>query len=347
MRSHIRFTRINRSAIVGNDNVAPCVDRIVVKKLLLVLFFVGVLVDLGAQSMDETLFYQPRPKILEFSVESLPANSKIQLHPGQELTNLDPERNNLVKARVNFPLVYKPKLKVYGTVSYRRETLRLVTADPVPQPERLSLYQTGLNFRYEIMLRNQQFLMGHVGANLRSDRLDWGDMSYAASIGWGKKLEPNKKIGFGAGVENAWGRIRFSPLFLYEHRLNKHWDLTLLLPRKAKITYLPSSSLHLFAEAKGGSARYLIDHTNLTPDFSELEYRQRRVSLHLGVEKRIYDWFWVSAQAGFITPFNSVLVQTAGRTRDHVFDFEPQIDRFLKFSVFIVPPQKLLDKLKK
>ena len=336
-----------RSAGVDRGDLVPPARSILVKILFVVLFTCGVLCDVRAQSMDETTFYQPRPKIFEFSVESLPANSNIQLDPSQELTNYDPERDNLVKARLNFPLAYKPKLKIFGSLSYRRETLRLVTADPVPQPERLRLYQTGLNVRYEIELQNKQFLMGHVGANLRSDQLDWNDLSYGMSIGWGKNLTPAKKIGFGVGVENAWGRLRLSPLLLYENRLNKHWNLSLLLPRKAKIEYLVNSSLHLFAQAKGGSARYLIDHTNLTPEFSELEYRQRRVSLQLGVEKRIYDWFWVSAQAGITTPFNSVLVETAQRTRDHIFDLQPQSDRFLRFSVFIVPPQKLLDKLKK
>jgi len=347
VRSYIRFGEFLRSAGVRIRVVVSPVERILIKSLCLFLFFSVLTTPLWAQSIDETSFYQPRPKILEFSVESLPTNSNIQLDPSQELTNFDPDRNNLVKARINFPVVYQPKLKVFGSVSYRRETLRLVTADPVPQPERLRLYQTGLNFRYEIQLKNQQFLMGHLGANMRSDQLDWGDLSYAASFGWGKQLNPAKKIGFGLGVENAWGRIRYSPLFLYEHRISQHWDLSLLLPRKARISYLASPALHLYAEAKGGSARYLLDHTNLLNEYSELEYRQRRVSFHLGVEKRIYDWFWVSAQAGITTPINSVLVERAAPTREHVFDFQPNSDRFVKFSVFIVPPQKLLDKLKK
>ena len=307
---------------------------------------------LGAQAPTpepgvQNLFFEPRPKILEFSMWSLPYNRDIQLHPTQELTNLDVERNNINKVKLNLPVLWKDKFKMYAKLGYQRETLHLVTAADVPQPQRLRFYQTDLSLRYQIDLNDSEFLMGYVGGRLRSDRLDWSDITYAVSLGWGKTINANKKFAAGFGVENAWGRWRFSPVLLYENRINEKWDLSLLLPRRAKLSYYVNPGFHLIAEARGSSVIYRVDHQQLLPEHPVVEYRQRRAVFKIGLEKQLYDWFWVGAHAGVVTPLNSVLVLPGEPTRNHIFDFNATTDRFLMFSVFIVPPQKLFDKLTK
>ena len=295
----------------------------------------------------ENMFFQPRPKILEFSMMSLPQLRDIQLNPSQEITNNNLPRNNFMRAKINLPVLWREKFKMYASLSYRRETLNLVTAENVPQPQTLRFYHTDFNLRYQIDLQDNQFLMGYVGAKLRSDRLDWQDISYIISMGWGKNISANKKFAVGFGVENAWGRMRFSPVLLYENRINEKWDLSLILPRRAKLSHYITPGFHLVAEAKGSSVIYRVDHYQLLPDYPVLEYRQRHVAFKIGVEKQIYDWFWLGAHAGVVAPLNSVLVAPGEATRDHIFNFDPSADRFLMFSVFIVPPQKLFDKLTK
>ncbi len=279
-------------------------------------------------------------------MESVPFNRRFQLDPTKELSRSDIERNNLIKVGLNFPVTWMTNVKVIGSLNYKRETLNLVPGVGEFQPKTYRLYHTGANFKYQINLNEDEFILGHIGGNLRSDKLQFSDFSYSVSVGWGKDLSPDKKIALGMGYTEAWGRARFSPILLYDNRINEKWDLNLLLPRHARIKYYQNHGLTFFGEARGSSATYLIDHHQILPGFTELEYRQRRAALNVGVEKQIIDWFWVGAQAGITIPLRSILVESGLRSRDHIHDFESQIDRYLKFTVFLVPPQKMFDKLK-
>lgn len=126
--------------------------------------------------------------------------------------------------------------------------------------------------------------------------------TYSAALIWGQRPSDNKQWGVGLSRTYRAGELNYIPVFLFNWTsTGGKWGTELLLPARGHVRYTfnPRSMLFAGFELEGQSYR-LNNNSNVDwygTDFVEL--RRSELRFRLVYERSIYNFIWISAQAGY------------------------------------------------
>ena len=318
------------------------------KKFLFVFVFLGCCQQANCQSAaadsnEKVDVYKFRPKLFEIDYQTLPAVGNSPLNSSPIMKN-----NGVGKVLLRFPLVMKSGLLIGGQIKYRQESLNLGENTETNVSNEFTLHNASFALIAEKKLKNDFFLKAAISGSLRSDKIDLSEFSrsgsYLGSVLVGRQKNSTTILGVGLASGESMGRFRVSPLILFEKQISARSNFDLLLPKHIKYSYAVSNKTQLLAGVKASKADYLINQS-LLEDYNALEYRRLAIKTQIGINKEINDWLWFGAKTGLNIPLRSALVESGQPTRDAVWDLDRKTSPFINFSLFIVPPRKLFDKL--
>ena len=311
---------------------------------LFISVFLLILLTLFANA-QAVRFADPRPKFFEFNFQSLPAIKTLPANSEYPVEYYDD--NRLIETQLSFPVWLGDKFKVFSQIKYKNEVLNLGGLDDDNQ-QSIYFKNAGISLLAKWQLNERDALISHFSTSLKSDRFRWSYFreyyDISNSFAWERRVSKDYSYGAGFIWSNSWGRVRYSPIFIYNRRLPGNYLLDLKLPKSARIYKLLNDGFYLYTEIEGNAAAYNIQKTIF--DRNNLEYRRASVDLKMGMEKEIHDFLWCSFEAGYGIPFRSFLVNSGDRTRDRLHDFNTPPNPFVKFSIFAVPPKSLFNKIK-
>lgn len=310
--------------------------------ILFVFLFVANSLCFG----QDTLEY--RPKIMEFSLENhsgYNANPKTNLGTNS-LTRIKQDMS--LKLRTGIPLVLKPQTIFAVQLKYDQQFYRTETSqnDLFNYLNAHQLINTGITLFYQHKKSQGESLTFATVAELASDEWAFNRYSnrYLINVNYLKELNASSSIGYGGVVNYALGVWNIYPTFSYQKKLSQNSLFEAFLPSKVNYRYHLNPKTYLIAETEFVNWRFNV--TNPIPESEgALTLIRTDVYFKFRLEQEIHDWLWFGVDTGFIHNINYGLTIPGGRMRDAVQEFNVKDSAFLRFWIFVLPPNKLWKSL--
>lgn len=276
--------------------------------------------------------------------------------------------NRLFKTKLRFPIFLNHKVKIAGSFEYSDEEFHFRHIESNDYPlykslENKNLKSIGGSLYLMTQLKKNRFFMLRFNAKLKGDY--WKDhlgdlekytflkMEISPVIGW--KVNPRKSWGVGVAYSYTFGDPLIFPVFVYNHTFSEKWGVEAFLPARVKLRYQPSPLTFISAKAKlhGGSYSLHFDNGELNK-FKTVELRRADINFSLELEKGIYDWLWLSLDAGYRTNINFDVTNKRNTfslsgskltSESNVIDSRTGGSLFFNFSIFVTPSKNLLRKV--
>jgi hypothetical protein len=261
--------------------------------------------------------------------------------------------NRRLRLKLNVPLTFNPKLRLALGLSYAHEQFRFEEIQDAEYPlyqrlEDKSLRSIGMRFYLKRDLNNGNFLKSRFGVDLNGDKITAIGFSRFfkgnISVVYGRQKDPYTELGLGLYAGYDLGIPSIFPIFNYNKILNSSWLMELVLPKSAKIIYTPDQKTQFSATLEVSGASYHMQEEVL-PGYNNLELRQSELRFHMGMNREIYDFLWASVGIGALRNLNLFVSQRGERRRDAIIFANPFSAYTIEFSVYLVPPRKLYNKV--
>ena len=290
---------------------------------------------------------QSRPKGLVISQEFI-SNHGISSTSGDAETfgRVRSARRRSIKLKA--PIINNPGFKLVAGFKYKVEDVffeeqYLRSSNFYSDLENKNLKQLGASLYAVKPLRGNTYLLMRASASLNGDygkhnspTKDYLKYSIAPMIGWRKS--DKMSYAFGVAYSENFGRISVFPIVAFNKTFNERWGTEILLPLKAKLRYSTldkKNFLYLTSEIKGSTY-------NVAFNSGKSGYLNNTELRHLVTyEREIYDFLWVSAEAGLRSNLNFSLSETADHRNSVVISNRLNQSFFAGFSIFLVPPKKM------
>ena len=298
---------------------------------------------------------EPRPKFLELNFERIgrfPVNIRSEELGNQNACSATGDK---FSAKLNLPVVMKKDLTVVMGLRYSRQEYEFRKVDPTDLPIHYRFDEREMSsFGYRLYIKkkfdNNISLNAGFGADLNGDMIELNNFSHYFSHNYFGVIskEKNKYTNYGIGFAFGYtmGLPQVYPILAYTHVFSPRWKTELYLPKKISFRYTASPKMYLTATTEVAGARYYL-RDKVLDNYDALVFRQSEVRASLSFEREIHDWLWLEVQAGGLhTIRTSFTTPEARRSRDNVFNIKSFATPFVNFSVFLVPPRKLMAKSK-
>lgn len=309
-----------------------------------------------AQDVDSTniTYYEIRPKIASASFTTvrdfkLLANSDIA---GDAEGNI--QQNLRRDAFIRCP-IYSQNNTIIGLgLVYRHEVFSFedITLIDYPFFQRLEdkgLRRAGLDVFYQTKYSNQRKLRGSVNFRFNGDSYQIKNLHRFLKVSlfalYTKQKSPQTEIGWGIVAGYDLGQPLIYPIFSYKHYFNQHFSVNLNLPKEVNAIYGFNNKTFLTFTTEISGASYHIENP-LVQGFDGLEIRKSELRMKLRLDREIYDWLWVGAEVGGLRYLNFRLAERKSLLDTNVINVSPANAQFLNFSIFIVAPRKLYEKIR-
>jgi hypothetical protein len=266
--------------------------------------------------------------------------------------------NRRIKFKLKVPIINKDRFKLTYGFHYSHEEFRFEK----PEELKYSLYKSlenkplkslGNNLYFMFPQKNNTFYAFQVNFHLngdyyRSDMNLTDFLKISAGPIWGKKPNDNVMYGFGFAYSYTFGDPSITPLIAYYQTFNDHWGIEAMLPLEAKLRYNMNkkSIWYLGAEARGASYNIGLDDPALQHKRS-VELRHSEIKFKFSLEQEIYDFLWLSLQAGYRYNLNFNLAESNHNRsatnffeREYIAESQLEDAFFFNVSLNIKPPKK-------
>ncbi len=212
----------------------------------------------------------------------------------------------------NFPVVSKNSWTLNIGASYWESNYNFAKPDELRSPTMRSLNQSalrnaGLSFTVFKPLDAKHFILFLSNHDLNGDyRLDEFQSlsllkhSLMGIFGWRK--HDRLQFGFGAARTYRVGAMNYIPVILYNYTSeNRKWGIEAVLPARANYrrTFSARSLLLVGYELEGNSYHLRNRGNVFGAGRDDLELRRSEMRLKLSYERSLYDFLWISLQAGY------------------------------------------------
>ena len=209
------------------------------------------------------------------------------------------------------------------------------------------LFNTGINLLYQRTLENSKQLILIGVSELASNEFSLNRFAGRHYISGMLTRKPNERVrwGYGGVVNYALGVWNVYPTLLYHRQLRDKWLLELNLPGNAQLRFHPDNKTHIIAKLAFDNWRYNV--TDALQDGSG-QFTLQRADIYGGLmlEKQLYDWLWLAGEVSYLSNLSFFVAEPGERLRNAVEEFKVDDSTQLKFSLFLVPPQKLWSGIK-
>lgn len=215
----------------------------------------------------------------------------------------------------NVPIISKNSIIIQGGINHWSHTYEYASPaiTVLEHPLHRSLGQnglrtTGINTTVFKPLNETDFILFQGSMDINGD-YTWSNFqspqyaTYSAAILWGKRPSDNKQWAVGVSRTYRAGELNYIPILFYNWTsVNGKWGTELLLPARGHLRYSFNSRSMLFAgfELEGQSYR-LNNNPNVAPDWGAdfVELRRSELRFRLMYERSLYNFIWLSVQAGY------------------------------------------------
>lgn len=320
------------------------------KKVVLFSLGVSLCGGIGAQSIADSTnrsMDRYRPKVAEFSVEGLfdynTSSSSENLNTAQN----EVETDRLYKAKVAIPIVLKDD-RAFGLQLKYSQHRFLFEEDEFQEDfgiyshlNNTKFTSTGLRafFQRDLSASDDLKIVG--GAEIRSDELRWSRNTTKLFVSgiWSRQLSDRSKIGTGIVVNHEMRRTSLYPMFIYESQLAPNWHLALKLPKSVSLRRKINASNYIIGTAQLRGWRYNLTNS-IEGENRDLTLRRADLEFSISWEHEIHDWLWFSLSAGYNKNLRYYLAEPGNPRRDALLNIQSMDARYVKASLFLVPPKK-------
>jgi hypothetical protein len=215
----------------------------------------------------------------------------------------------------NFPIISHNKITVnlgatYMETNYNFENPATLTSGLTKSLNASALRSTGVNLTVFKPLNEKNFILLQTSHDLNGDyRLDeWQSLGYVRHsvlgvFGW--KKHDRLQFGFGAARTYRVGALNYIPVVLYNYTSeNRKWGVEAVFPARAhyRRSFSPRSLLMLGYELEGHTYRLQNRDQVFNADgktHRDLELKRSELRLRVIYERSLYDFIWLSVQAGY------------------------------------------------
>ncbi|MGW8124125.1 hypothetical protein ACV07N_15810 [Roseivirga echinicomitans] len=313
------------------------------RQLLFTLFLFGVV---GVNAQD---FLTYRPKVVEFSKESLSSYRAFvkptQMNSGSSILDKD----NLLRVRLGVPLILKKNTLFGFQFKYYKQSYAVGPGQNGELFNYLNdnhLNNAGLNFLYQKTISEQKKFSLIVLTELASDTWSINRFSsrYFVMGEYTKQLNESTMIGYGGVVNYALGLLNVYPIFTYKKQLSDKMLFEAILPNSVNLRYHLTEKTYFIFQNELINWRFnLTDALQNEAHFITLQRADLYVKLKL--EQEIHDWLWMGVDVGFVHNFTYFTVNPGDRIKKAINEYDIKDSGYLRFSIFLVPPRKLWDSL--
>jgi hypothetical protein len=288
---------------------------------------------------------QPRPTF--FNIQRYRSGSyRMRASNGDDLIIQD---NSSISISLRAPLVLRPGFKAFGSLTYYDEDFEFInverSSDFSQALHNKSLRSLNASLYLIKPFRGNLFILNRWQASLNGDfnrpnTNQYLNFSVASVLGWRKSSNTILGLGLFYGVDFDGSSL--VPLFAYQHTFNKHWSMESVLPVQANVRYFSKNRKNILeAGIKLNGPEYNIHLTYPSAVSEQFEFERSEVRWSLHGKREIHDWLWLGLETGFNTP-----VSTDLRSRDGSgsLNYTYSANFFTMFSLFLGPPQKLLER---
>lgn len=235
-----------------------------------------------------------------------------------EYGNFLPERRDVdfvhgARVFANIPIVSKNNIIIQGGVNFasNRFEYRAPAVAVVPHPLHQALQDgglqsTGINTTVFKPLNEKSFVLFQASADINGNYGIGNFQSpshaqYSAAALWGKRPNDNKQWAVGMSRTFRAGEMNYIPIFLFNWTSTSgKWGTELLLPARGHVRYSFSPRSMLFAGYELEGQSYRLNNTPDVPWLSDnTELRRSELRFRLVYERSLYNFIWISAQAGY------------------------------------------------
>lgn len=204
----------------------------------------------------------------------------------------------------------------------------------------------GMNLTAFKPLNEKNFIVAQIQGDLNGNfnfmeiqpNLNTVKISGAALYGW----KPNDNMNFAVGVTRTYrgGEVLHIPVVMYNHTYNKKWGVEALVPARAQVrrTIDPRTMMFFGYELEGNSYN-LQNVGGSMSGYNDLELRRSEIRLRLAYEKSVYNFIWISVQAGMRLNYKfNVSESDDASYGDFVFENKIGNPFYCGFSINLVSP---------
>lgn len=310
------------------------------------LFFFSLLLAPSAYA-QQLLEY--RPKIIEVGYRGFTNYQSVNSNGTGQNEFINDE---LLTVRLGVPIILKEKTLFGVQLKYFRQNYNTVF---IPQSNESiyrylneeNLINTGLNFLYQRKLDEKRRLTLLGATELASDTysVDRYSARYLISGAYNVRKSDRLELGYGLVMNYALGVFNVYPTFTYNRALNSKMMIEAYLPSYVGLRYHPSDKVFLILKAQFDNWRFNVTDA-LAQEPSQLTLQRADLLMSLTFEREIQDWLWLTAEASYVNNVAYIVSLPGERLNNPLQEYSLKDAGYLKFSLVVVPPQKLWDKAK-
>lgn len=319
-------------------------------KTIIIIIYVIIFpyVSVAQEDLDTNAEFDVyRPKIIEVSYSSFVDYHTASMSESYGNSSTQFKSDNLLKLKLGIPIILKKEKKL--GVQFKYSSHHFVLDEDADSNYALYRHLNSTTFKsiaaraiYERSLDSKNKFTVLAGTEIKSDQLVWNTNStkHFLDLEWKKDISDKTQIGAGLVAGSVLGIFQIYPIFFYKHQVSHRWTLDMKLPKSVEMRCRVNEGLYVIGRTTLRGWRYNVN--NALPEGSE-QHTIRRSSLEisLNIEQELHDWLWVGFNAGIMKNINYFLSEPGARRRDALIDLEAEDMKFIRASIFIVPPKKL------
>lgn len=304
---------------------------------------------LCASSLHAQTLLEYRPKVIELGYRGFSKYRSTNVSSqGQNEFSSD----ELLTVRLGVPVVLKEKTLFGIQLKYLRQQYNTVYIPPNNESiyrylNEEYLVNTGLNFLYQRKLDDRRKLVLVGLTELASDTtsVDRYSSRYLVSGAYNIRKSEKLELGYGLVVNYALGVLNIYPTLTYNRAIGPKMMIETFLPSYAGLRYHPSDKAFLILRAQFDNWRFNVTDA-LAQEPTQLTLQRADFIMSLSFEREIHDWLWATAEASYVNNVAYIVSLPGERLNNPLQEYKLKDAAYLKFSLVVVPPQKLWDKAK-
>lgn len=305
---------------------------------------------LGFVCQLKAQFDQYRPKIAEFSYKVLGDYQTISNSETFGNASSEIDHESLLKLKLGIPLIIRDN-KLFGLqLLYYQHHFNF---DDEDFSGNYDLYNhlsgqafsnLGIRGLYQYDVSDNEQMTLTAGFEARGDEIVWNRNTAKVFISglYKKTLNDRTKIGYGGVFAHGLRLTSFYPIFSFEKVLRPGWTLDMVLPKSIGLRREFNPKTYLTGQVEFEGWRYNLTDA-IGTERRDFTLRKADLELRLKFEREIHDWLWFGAELGYNKNVSYYLANPGDRGNGALIDLRARDARYLKFTLFIVPPRSMFD----
>lgn len=271
-----------------------------------------------------------------------------------QLPKTDVEAKERFEAKLKFPIVLRPQLKILGDIYHSFERYHF---DEISPPENVyfrtidgqRLKRTRLTFYALHPINRKHYLAFRTEVSLNGDfrglfGFEERYAVYRAAGLWGIKFrEDDEELGLGLMLNKGFRRTRVLPFAIYNRTFNDKWGLESVLPVRVGLRRNINEKNILMLNAEYWSSAYAIQVETPSPAVPD-EFYFRSAALQFYVDwmsNHLTEWTWLTLKLGYSYNFDSEFVGIHDRVKIGAF---PSHSVFITVGFSLCLPKRYLKR---